>query len=86
MLGNAKGIVAVVTSVLIFRNPVTLYTALGYSITVAGVVGYSQAKKRQRAAGLAKSMMAGTPPVVSIEVHAEAEALQPGHIVNGEAE
>lgn len=45
VLGNAKGVVAVVVSVLCFRNPVTLYSMLGYGITVAGVVLYSQAKR-----------------------------------------
>lgn len=42
VLGNAKGVVAVVTSVLYFQNPVNAMSALGYTITVAGVVAYSQ--------------------------------------------
>ena len=42
VLGNAKGVVASVVSVMIFRNPVTAQGALGYAITIAGVYGYSQ--------------------------------------------
>lgn len=45
VLGNAKGVVAVIVSIMYFRNPVNAYSVLGYSITVAGVVLYSQAKK-----------------------------------------
>ena len=48
MLGNAKGVVAVVISVLCFKNPVTFYSMLGYAITVGGVVLYSQAKKASK--------------------------------------
>jgi hypothetical protein len=42
VLGNAKGVVAVVFSLLYFRNPVNFYSVFGYSITVTGVVMYSQ--------------------------------------------
>ncbi|KAJ1261373.1 hypothetical protein BS78_09G024800 [Paspalum vaginatum] len=48
VLGNAKGAVAVVVSILIFRNPVTVVGMLGYGITVAGVVLYGEAKKRSK--------------------------------------
>ncbi|GJN36227.1 hypothetical protein PR202_gb25067 [Eleusine coracana subsp. coracana] len=48
VLGNAKGAVAVVVSILIFRNPVTVVGMLGYGITVAGVVLYGEAKKRNK--------------------------------------
>ena len=48
VLGNAKGVVAVVISVLCFKNPVTFYSMLGYAITVGGVVLYSQAKKASK--------------------------------------
>ncbi|GJM94440.1 hypothetical protein PR202_ga11082 [Eleusine coracana subsp. coracana] len=48
VLGNAKGIVAVVVSILIFRNPVTVVGMLGYGVTVAGVVLYGEAKKRNK--------------------------------------
>ena len=34
VLGNAKGAVAVVVSILIFRNPVSVTGMLGYSLTV----------------------------------------------------
>lgn len=50
VLGNAKGVVAVIASVICFRNPVTVYTLLGYSITVMGVVFYSHAKRQSKSA------------------------------------
>ncbi|CAN0854674.1 Probable sugar phosphate/phosphate translocator At5g05820 [Linum grandiflorum] len=46
VLGNAKGAVAVVLSILIFRNPVSVTGMLGYSVTVFGVILYNEAKKR----------------------------------------
>ena len=46
MLGNAKGAVAVVVSILIFRNPVSVTGMFGYTLTVMGVILYSEAKKR----------------------------------------
>ncbi|KAJ6690206.1 hypothetical protein OIU85_006483 [Salix viminalis] len=48
VLGNAKGAVAVVVSILIFRNPVSATGMLGYLLTVFGVVLYSEAKKRSK--------------------------------------
>ncbi|XP_062154579.1 probable sugar phosphate/phosphate translocator At3g11320 isoform X2 [Alnus glutinosa] len=48
VLGNAKGAVAVVVSILIFRNPVSVTGMLGYSLTVLGVIFYSEAKKRSK--------------------------------------
>jgi Triose-phosphate Transporter family len=46
VLGNAKGVVAAVISVFIFHNPVTVLGWLGYGITMAGVVAYSESRKR----------------------------------------
>lgn len=46
VLGNAKGAVAVVISILLFRNPVTFIGIAGYSMTVMGVVAYGEAKRR----------------------------------------
>ncbi|TKY47110.1 sugar phosphate/phosphate translocator [Spatholobus suberectus] len=46
VLGNAKGAVAVVISILIFQNPVSVTGMFGYSLTVTGVILYSEAKKR----------------------------------------
>ncbi|KAG2318096.1 hypothetical protein Bca52824_021218 [Brassica carinata] len=46
VLGNAKGAVAVVISILLFRNPVTVMGIGGYSITVLGVVAYGETKRR----------------------------------------
>ncbi|KAK7333280.1 hypothetical protein VNO80_30045 [Phaseolus coccineus] len=48
VLGNAKGAVAVVISILIFRNPVSVTGMCGYSLTVIGVIVYSEAKKRSK--------------------------------------
>ncbi|KAJ0983923.1 hypothetical protein J5N97_002279 [Dioscorea zingiberensis] len=48
VLGNAKGAVAVVVSILIFKNPVSVTGMLGYSMTVVGVILYSEAKKRNK--------------------------------------
>lgn len=48
VLGNAKGAVAVVISILIFRNPVSVTGMLGYTLTVIGVVLYGEAKKRSK--------------------------------------
>ncbi|RVX05935.1 putative sugar phosphate/phosphate translocator [Vitis vinifera] len=48
VLGNAKGAVAVVISILIFRNPVSVTGMLGYMLTVIGVVLYSESKKRNK--------------------------------------
>lgn len=42
MLGNAKGVVAVILSLLYFRNPVTVSSLFGYGVTVTGVALYSQ--------------------------------------------
>ncbi|XP_051151448.1 UDP-URONIC ACID TRANSPORTER 1-like [Andrographis paniculata] len=46
VLGNAKGAVAVVISILIFRNPVTFIGIAGYTMTVMGVVAYGESKRR----------------------------------------
>ncbi|CAI0374897.1 unnamed protein product [Linum tenue] len=48
VLGNAKGAVAVVISIFIFRNPVTFIGIGGYTITVLGVVAYGETKRRFR--------------------------------------
>ncbi|KAK9734789.1 hypothetical protein RND81_04G163100 [Saponaria officinalis] len=48
VLGNAKGAVAVVVSILIFRNPVSVTGMLGYCLTIIGVILYSEAKKRNK--------------------------------------
>ncbi|KAL0912014.1 hypothetical protein M5K25_017956 [Dendrobium thyrsiflorum] len=48
VLGNAKGAVAVVVSILIFQNPVSITGMVGYSLTVIGVILYSEAKKRNK--------------------------------------
>uniref|UniRef100_A0A061RBV7 Putative sugar phosphate phosphate translocator n=1 Tax=Tetraselmis sp. GSL018 TaxID=582737 RepID=A0A061RBV7_9CHLO len=49
VLGNAKGVVAVAISILLFRNPVSYVALVGYGITVLGVVAYSRAKSSSKA-------------------------------------
>ena len=46
VLGNAKGAVAVVVSILIFKNPTSVIGMMGYALTVIGVILYSETKKR----------------------------------------
>eukprot|EP00252_Welwitschia_mirabilis_P011455 TRINITY_DN2570_c0_g2_i3.p1 TRINITY_DN2570_c0_g2~~TRINITY_DN2570_c0_g2_i3.p1 ORF type:complete len:312 (+),score=19.94 TRINITY_DN2570_c0_g2_i3:505-1440(+) len=46
VLGNAKGAVAVVVSILLFRNPVSFIGMAGYTLTVIGVVLYGESKRR----------------------------------------
>eukprot|EP00249_Psilotum_nudum_P009420 c21925_g1_i1 orf=769-1797(-) len=46
VLGNAKGAVAVVVSILLFRNPISVIGMVGYGLAVFGVILYSEAKKR----------------------------------------
>ncbi|KAM7260480.1 hypothetical protein ACFE04_016221 [Oxalis oulophora] len=48
VLGNAKAAVAAVVSVLIFRNPVNVMGMTGFSVTIMGVVLYSEARKRSK--------------------------------------
>lgn len=44
VLGNAKGVIAVVVSILVFKNPVSVIGMFGYAMTISGVVAYSQVK------------------------------------------
>jgi hypothetical protein len=46
VLGNAKGVVAAVLSVMIFHNPVTVLGWIGYAITMCGIFAYSESRKR----------------------------------------
>jgi multidrug transporter EmrE-like cation transporter len=46
VLGNAKGAVAVVVSILLFRNPVSFIGMAGYTLTVIGVILYGESKRR----------------------------------------
>lgn len=46
VLGNAKGVVATVVSIALFRNPVSTAGMIGYSLTVLGVILYSESKKQ----------------------------------------
>ena len=55
VLGNGKGVAAVVVSVMVFRNPVTFASVIGYLITVSGVMLYMVAK---RSSAVPKNMSA----------------------------
>ncbi|TQE05589.1 hypothetical protein C1H46_008836 [Malus baccata] len=46
VMENAKGAVAVVVSILVFKNPMSSMGMVGYALTVLGVPLYSEAKKR----------------------------------------
>lgn len=48
VLGNAKGALAVVVSILLFRNPVSIIGMLGYTLTVIGVILYSESKRQRK--------------------------------------
>lgn len=48
VLGNAKGAMAVVVSILLFKNPVSIIGMLGYGLTVLGVILYSESKRRKK--------------------------------------
>ena len=45
VLGNGKGVAAVVISIIVFQNPVTFASIIGYLITVSGVMLYMLAKR-----------------------------------------
>ena len=47
VLGNGKGVVAVIVSVLWFQNPVSIYGLAGYGVTLSGVIAYSQVRASQ---------------------------------------
>lgn len=46
VLGNAKGVIAVVISVLVFQNPMTWIGSAGYLVTVIGCFCYGLAKRK----------------------------------------
>lgn len=46
VLGNAKGVVCTIVSVMLFRNPMTFRGVTGYTITMIGVWLYSSSKRR----------------------------------------
>lgn len=50
VIGNAKGVIAAVVSVMVFHNPVTYKGIVGYAITVSGVFLYSESKRRRNIA------------------------------------
>lgn len=64
VLGNGKGVAAVVVSVMVFRNPVTVASIGGYFITVSGVVYYMFAKRSAAAANSAANSKAPTSSAV----------------------
>ncbi|KAL9431532.1 hypothetical protein AB3S75_026677 [Citrus x aurantiifolia] len=48
VLGTAKGAIAVVVSIHTFRNPVSITGMSGWTLTIIGVVLYSEAKKQSK--------------------------------------
>lgn len=92
VLGNAKGVVAVVMSVLCFRNPVTFYSILGYAITVGGVVLYSQAKRASKKQEALRKMTLKSPssnvdleqPRSPFGAQAEANSLMANSLMSSE--
>ena len=61
VLGNGKGVAAVIVSVMVFRNPVTVGSVTGYLITVSGVVSYMFAKRGAAAAKAASALSPKAP-------------------------
>eukprot|EP00192_Tetraselmis_astigmatica_P020663 CAMPEP_0117670174 /NCGR_PEP_ID=MMETSP0804-20121206/12588_1 /TAXON_ID=1074897 /ORGANISM="Tetraselmis astigmatica, Strain CCMP880" /LENGTH=290 /DNA_ID=CAMNT_0005478407 /DNA_START=181 /DNA_END=1053 /DNA_ORIENTATION=- len=54
VLGNFKGVLCAVLSVVIFENPVTVQSVGGYTLTTAGVFCYSYLKQQQSGIRFAK--------------------------------
>jgi len=46
VLGNAKGVVCTIVSIMLFRNPITFRSVFGYTVTMIGVWLYSSSKRR----------------------------------------
>jgi hypothetical protein len=55
VLGNIKGVVATVVSVLMFKNVVSWAGCTGYAIAIAGVFLYSNQKQQKKEAAAASS-------------------------------
>lgn len=83
VLGNAKGVVAVILSLIYFRNPVNFYSVLGYAITVSGVVMYSQAKKSAKKAVLLQKMASGDSVMLGSGGEAQQQQQQKGEQQKG---
>ncbi len=66
VLGKAKSVLAVGISLALFRNRVSALGMAGYGVTLAGVVAYSDAKRRAtvhaHAADAARLAPLGAPP------------------------
>lgn len=60
VLGNVKGVVATVVSVLLFKNLVSWAGCTGYAIAIGGVFLYSDQKRKSREAAVAASNAAAT--------------------------
>lgn len=74
VLGNCKGVIAAIVSIMLFRNPVTRNSCLGYAVTVAGVFAYSEAKRRLTAPQ-AGNAGAKAQPAASADIEASLEPL-----------
>ena len=90
VLGNFKGVVAVMVSLLLFRNPVTVTGMVGYALSVMGVIAYSESKKWAKdgrlpvwppggEGGAGVGLVGGLPPT---SMHAYAPYLFDHHLLN----
>ncbi len=69
VLGNAKGVVAAVVSVAVFRNAVTWTGCVGYAITVGGVFLYSESKRRAKLAKESAAVKGNVNPKEGKEIY-----------------
>lgn len=60
VLGNVKGVVATVVSVLLFKNMVSWAGCSGYAIAIGGVFLYSDQKRKSREAAAASNNTSAT--------------------------
>lgn len=71
VLGNVKGVVATVVSVLLFKNMVSWAGCAGYAIAIGGVFMYSDQKRKSTEAAAAAVVTAATKehgkPVLGID-------------------
>ena len=78
MIGNAKGVVCAIVSVLVFHNPVTAQGAIGYVITVFGTILYSESKKRFKGPVAFSSLDPALALALKDEAAAGAERMEHG--------
>jgi drug/metabolite transporter (DMT)-like permease len=70
VLGNVKGVVATVVSVILFRNTVSWAGCLGYAIAIAGVFMYGEQRRKSSEVAATAAAAAATKQD-SLELHAD---------------